>query len=190
MSRNPLQLLRLKRYEDPRGWFAETYNRETFLAHGIDCVFVQDNHSLSRLPFTVRGLHFQLPPRAQAKLVRCVSGSIWDVAVDIRAESPTYGKWTGAELSAENGRQLFLPIGFAHGFVTLEPDTEVVYKCSDTYAPEHDSGILWSDPLLAIDWPIPANADVALSDKDRRQRSFAEFSGPFSYNGCPLKPLD
>ena len=124
----PVRLIRPLRHGDARGWFTETYNRDTFAQLGIACVFVQDNHSLSSAAFTLRGLHFQRPPRAQAKLVRCIRGRIFDVAADIRQGSPTFGQWVGAELSAENGCQLFVPVGFAHGFLTLEPNCEVVYK--------------------------------------------------------------
>src|SRR5277367_5874425 len=129
----PVRLLKMKRNQDERGWFAETYNRKQYLELGIDVAFCQDNHSMSRAPGVLRGLHFQRPPHAQAKLVRCVRGRIWDVAVDIRAGSPTYGRWAGAELTADNGLQLYVPTGFAHGFVTLEPDTEVEYKVSAFY---------------------------------------------------------
>lgn len=188
-ARSPVQLLRSKRHGDARGWFVETYNRNIFEKLGIDCTFVQDNHSLSRPPFTLRGLHFQTPPRAQAKLVRCIRGRIFDVAVDVRRGSPTYGQWVGAELSAENGDQLFIPIGFAHGFVTLEPDCEVTYKCSDTYAPEHDGGIRWDDPAIGIDWPIPAGVTPELSAKDKVQPLLADFDSPFPYDGQPLEPL-
>ncbi|RYF21683.1 MAG: dTDP-4-dehydrorhamnose 3,5-epimerase, partial [Oxalobacteraceae bacterium] len=132
---SPVQLIRPKRFGDARGWFTEVYSVPAFAALGITCTFVQDNHSLSIPAYTLRGLHFQTPPRGQDKLVRCIRGRIFDVAVDVRNGSPTYGQWVGAELSAENGHQLFIPIGFAHGFVTLEPDCEVTYKCSDIYAP-------------------------------------------------------
>ena len=125
-----------RRFSDDRGFFAETYNRKKYMELGIDIEFVQDNHSLSREVGTLRGLHFQAPPRAQAKLVRCGRGAIFDVAVDIRRGSPSFGKWEGYKLTAENGHQLYVPIGYAHGFLTLEPDSEIVYKCSDYYAPE------------------------------------------------------
>lgn len=183
----PVQLLRPKRHQDDRGWFTESYNRETFAQLGIKTVFVQDNHSLSIPAFTLRGLHFQLPPREQDKLVRCIRGRIFDVAVDIRKGSPTYGQWVGAELSAENGNQLFIPAGFAHGFVTLEPDCEVTYKCSDIYAPAHDAGILWNS--ACIDWPIRAGVTPELSAKDKAQPLLAEFDSPFPYDGRPLAPL-
>jgi len=141
---------------------------------------VQDNHSLSRMVGTVRGLHFQSPPHAQDKLVRCGAGVIFDVAVDVRRGSPTYGKWVGVELSAENGRQLFIPKGFLHGFVTRAPNSELLYKCSDVYAPACDGAVRFDDPDLGIDWGIdPATA--ILSDKDARAQSFAAFQSPFTY---------
>ncbi len=155
---------------------------------GIDTVFCQDNHSLSRRSGTLRGLHFQTPSHAQAKLVRCVAGSIWDVAVDLRAGSPTYGQSVGATLSAENGDQLFIPAGFAHGFVTLEPDSEVIYKVDDYYAPDCDSGIAWDDPQLAVPWPLPDGGPV-LSSKDERLPRLIDWDSPFAYDGRPLKPL-
>lgn len=182
-----VQLIRPRRFGDARGWFTESYNRDTFAALGIDCAFVQDNHSLSMPVFTLRGMHFQTPPRGQDKLVRCIRGRIYDVAVDIRKGSPTYGRWVGAELSAENGHQLFIPIGFAHGFVTLEADCEVTYKCSDTYAPEADGGIAWDS--VGIDWPIPTGVTPELSAKDQVQLALAEFYSPFPYDGRPLAPL-
>lgn len=186
---NPVQLIVPKRFGDARGWFSETYTVPKFRQMGIDCTFVQDNHSLSVPAFTVRGLHFQTPPHGQDKLVRCIRGRIFDVAVDVRKGSPTYGRWVGAELSAENGHQLFIPIGFAHGFMTLEPDCEITYKCSDVYAPNNDGGILWNDPALNIEWPMPAGAAAALSDKDKVQPLLAEFDSPFVYDGRPLQSL-
>lgn len=182
-----VRLLPPTRHGDARGWLTETYNRETFLAMGIDCTFIQDNHSLSAHAFTLRGLHFQKPPRGQDKLVRCIRGRIFDVAVDVRAGSPTYGEWVGAELSAENGHQLFIPIGFAHGFLTLEPDCEVTYKCSDSYAPEADGGIAWDS--AGIDWPLPHGITPKLSGKDANQPALVDFVSPFSYHGLPLMPL-
>ena len=184
---SPVQLIRSRRHGDTRGWFTETYNRDSFAAIGIGCTFVQDNHSLSVPAFTLRGLHFQTPPRGQDKLVRCIRGRIFDVAIDIRGGSPTYGRWFGAELSAKNGDQLFVPIGFAHGFVTLESDCEVTYKCSDTYAPDHEGGIRWDS--VGIDWPIPAGMVPQLSGKDAVQPALAEFDSPFAYDGRPLAPL-
>ena len=155
-----------KRFGDSRGFFSETYSRRAFEAAGIACEFVQDNHSLSAEKGVVRGLHFQLPPMAQDKLVRVVAGSVLDVAVDIRRSSPTFGKHASAVLSASNGRQMFVPAGFAHGFVTLEPRTEVVYKVSRYYSPQHDRGIRWDDPALALDWGVEKDRAV-LSEKDR-----------------------
>lgn len=182
-----VKLLHPRRHGDARGWFTETYNRDTFATLGIAATFVQDNHSLSAPAFTLRGLHFQTPPYGQDKLVRCIRGRIFDVAVDLRDGSPTYGQWVGAELSAENGDQLFIPVGFAHGFLTLEPDCEVVYKCSDTYAPQADGGIAWDS--VGIDWPLPAGTTPELSDKDQHQPTLADFDSPFAYDGRPLEPL-
>lgn len=166
-------------FRDARGFFLESYNRETFRANGIDAAFVQDNHSQS-VRGTLRGLHFQLPPFAQVKLVRCVRGTIWDVAVDIRAGSPTFGRWAGAELSAENFRQLYIPAGFAHGFCVLTDEAEVLYKTTAVYSHAHERGIAWDDPDLAIAWPV---ARPLLSDRDRRAASLAEYlaATPFVY---------
>jgi dTDP-4-dehydrorhamnose 3,5-epimerase len=184
-----VQLIEPKRFGDARGWFTEIYSEPEFAKLGIECRFVQDNLSLSVPAFTLRGLHFQTPPRGQAKLVRCVRGSIFDVAVDIRHGSPTYGQWVGAELSAANGRQLFIPIGFAHGFVTLEDNCEVLYKCSDTYAPDFEGGIRWDDPAIGIDWPIPYGVTLELSAKDAAQPLLAKVDSHFAYDGRPLAPL-
>lgn len=167
------------RYEDHRGFFAETFSRNKFMELGIDIDFVQDNHSLSKVSGTLRGLHFQAPPHAQAKLVRCGHGAIYDVAVDIRYGSPTYGKWEGYHLTAENGHQLFVPVGFAHGFMTLEPDSEIVYKCSDYYAPETEGAVVWNDPELGIDWP--SETDPILSDKDAAAPLLADLESPFIF---------
>ena len=163
---------------DGRGFFSEVYSRRSLAGAGIDTDFVQDNHSLSACKGTVRGLHFQTPPRAQDKLVRVVRGSVFDVAVDLRRSSPTYGRHVSVVLSAEAWNQMLVPVGFAHGFVTLEPDTEVLYKVSDYYAPDHDDGLLWNDPALGIRWPIPEK-EVVLSEKDRRLAPFAGFTTPF-----------
>lgn len=153
---------------DQRGYFAETFKADWFRQHIDDVTFVQDNQSLSAQTGTVRGLHYQLAPFGQGKLVRCLSGAIYDVAVDIRAGSATFGQWIGAELSADNGHQLWVPEGFAHGFCTLQPDTIVFYKVTNPYSPAHDRGVAFDDPDVAIDWPVEAQ-DAVLSDKDRRQ---------------------
>ena len=190
MSDNPVQLIEPRRLGDARGWFTEVYSERAFAARGIDCRFVQDNHSLSVPTWTLRGLHFQTPPHAQAKLVRCVRGRIFDVAVDVRDGSPTFGKWVGTELSADNGRQMFVPAGFAHGFLTLEPDCEVSYKVSDVYAPECDGGIRWDDPAIGIDWPLPAGVRPELSPKDAALPLLADWRSPFADDGRPLLPLE
>jgi dTDP-4-dehydrorhamnose 3,5-epimerase len=171
-------LITPKRFADARGFFVETYNAERFRAAGIAEIFVQDNHSLSVEAGTVRGLHFQAPPRQQAKLVRVLKGAAIDVAVDARKGSPTYGHHVRAHLSADNGAQLLVPAGFLHGFATLEPMTEIAYKVSDFYSAEHDGAVFWNDPALKIDWSIdPARA--VLSDKDAKAVSFAAFNSPF-----------
>ncbi|WP_370211574.1 dTDP-4-dehydrorhamnose 3,5-epimerase [Roseovarius sp.] len=175
-------ILTPRRFADARGFFSESWNQRVMEEAGIEITFVQDNHSLSRDVGTVRGLHFQSPPHAQAKLVRCGRGALYDVAVDVRRGSPSYGEWVGVELSADNGRQLLIPAGFLHGFVTREPDTEVIYKCSDFYAPECDGAVRFDDPDLGIDWGIEASAAV-LSDKDRAAQSFAAFDTPFVWEG-------
>ena len=172
-------LLTPRRFGDQRGFVAEIYNRREYLKMGIEADFVQDNNSLSRNVGTLRGLHFQAPPHAQNKLVRCGRGAIFDVVVDIRKGSSGYGQWAGYELSAENGHQLYVPIGFAHGFVTLEPDTEIVYKFSDYYAPETERAIRWDDPDLGVDWPLKGNP--ILSDKDANAPSFKNFKSPFIF---------
>lgn len=154
------------RHADERGFFQETYNRRTLVEFGIDTEFVQDNHSLSERMGTLRGLHFQREPEGQAKLVRVVRGAIFDVAVDIRAGSATFGRWVSAVISQRLGNQIYMPRGFAHGFCTLEPGTEVIYKVDAYYAPLYDSGIIWDDPDLGIDWPDCADAGT-LSAKDR-----------------------
>jgi dTDP-4-dehydrorhamnose 3,5-epimerase len=171
-------LISTRRFGDARGFFTETYSRPDFAALGIAEAWVQDNQSLSVPVGTVRGLHFQSPPRAQAKLVRVLRGRILDVAVDIRRDSSSYGRHVAAELSAENGLMLYIPAGFAHGFVTREPETVVAYKVSDTYAPAHDAGLAWDDPSLGIDWGIAPEAAV-LSDKDRSWPRLAELGPVF-----------
>ena len=168
-----------QRHGDHRGFFAEIYSCRKYSELGIDVEFVQDNHSLSRDVGTLRGLHFQAPPHAQAKLIRCGRGAIYDVAVDIRRGSPTFGRWKGYKLKAENGHQLFVPIGFAHGFVTLEPDSEMIYKCSDYYAPETEGAIRWNDPEIGIEWPT--DADPILSARDAVAPLLADFESPFIF---------
>jgi dTDP-4-dehydrorhamnose 3,5-epimerase len=160
-----VKLIEPKIFEDNRGFFYESYSLRHFEEAGIKCQFVQDSHSLSKDIGIIRGLHFQLPPHAQAKLVRITKGRVWDVAVDLRKKSPTYGQHVSIELSSKTSSMLFLPIGFAHGFITLEANTEILYKMDAYYAPSHDAGIRWDDPDLAINWPINNNSPI-LSDKD------------------------
>lgn len=174
-----VKIIQPKRFGDHRGFFSETYSRSAFAEAGITLDFVQDNHSLSAAVGTLRGLHFQAPPFAQDKLVRVPRGRILDVAVDIRASSPDVGKFVAVELSAENWRQLLVPAGFAHGFVTLEPDTEVIYKVSAPYAPEHDRGLAFDDPAIGIDWGF-APETLILSDKDRRHPRLTELPRYFA----------
>ncbi|MCS6930842.1 MAG: dTDP-4-dehydrorhamnose 3,5-epimerase [Acetobacteraceae bacterium] len=171
-------LVSARRFADSRGFFAETYSRRDFATLGIGEEFVQDNHSLSAEAGVLRGLHFQLPPAAQAKLVRVLRGRIRDVVVDLRHGSPTFGRHLLLELSAEDGMQLYVPVGFAHGFLTLEPGTEVAYKVSAPYAPECDRGLAWDDPALGIAWGIAPEA-VILSEKDRRHPRLAELGRVF-----------
>ena len=170
-------ILTPKRHGDARGFFSEVWNRRTLQDAGIDLPeFVQDNHSMSHPTGTVRGLHYQSPPHAQGKLVRCGRGRLFDVAVDARRGSPTYGRWFGAELSFENGRQLWIPAGFLHGFVTREPDTEIVYKCTAHYDAASDGGVAWDS--LGIDWGVTT---PLLSDKDRAAPAFDGWTSPFDY---------
>lgn len=173
-----VRLLVPRKHGDARGFFSETYNRKSLAALGIDIDFVQDNHSLSAEKGTVRGLHFQTPPFAQDKLVRVTRGSVFDVAVDLRRDSPSYGLHASAVLSAQSWNQILVPVGFAHGFMTLEPDTEVIYKVSNYYAPDHDKGLLWNDPALGIAWPL-AGDEAILSEKDRIQPRLQEIATPF-----------
>ncbi|HWG05265.1 MAG TPA: dTDP-4-dehydrorhamnose 3,5-epimerase [Beijerinckiaceae bacterium] len=172
-------LVEPRKFSDPRGFFMETYSAPAFREFGIDCTFVQDNQSLSTRRGTLRGLHFQTPPHAQAKLVRVLRGSIFDVAVDLRVGSPSYGQWCAATLTASGGEELFVPRGFAHGFCTLEANVEVAYKVDDIYVPDCDSGLVWQDATLAIDWPIAAD-EIIVSDKDGKLPAFTGFSSPFS----------
>lgn len=166
-------------FEDPRGYFFEAYNKAKLAQLGINVDFVQDNQSKSSYG-VVRGLHFQKEPKAQSKLVRVLEGSIFDVAVDCRKGSPTFGKWFGLELSAENKKQLFIPKGFAHGFSVLSETSVVFYKCDELYAPEFDSGVLYNDPFLNIDWKIPTDK-IILSAKDVAQPLFSESPMNFEY---------
>jgi dTDP-4-dehydrorhamnose 3,5-epimerase len=164
-------LIRPKVFRDERGYFLESFSKKRFIEHGIDSNFSQDNHSRSLQAGVLRGLHFQKPPSAQAKLVRVVRGGIFDVIVDLRKGSSTFGQWEGFELSGENFLILYVPQGFAHGFCVLEPETDVLYKTDDYYAPESESGIIWNDPDLAISWPV---AQPLLSKKDSLLPCFAE----------------
>lgn len=175
-----VKLIETPRFGDSRGFFSETYNRRAFAEAGIDAVFVQDNYSLSVARGTLRGLHFQAHPFAQAKLVRVARGRIVDVAVDIRHGSPTFGKHVSVILSGEEGRQILIPVGFAHGLATLEADTEVVYKVSNFYSAEHDKGVSWNDPALGIDWQL-GDVEVVLSDKDRRHPRLADLPRYFEF---------
>jgi len=173
-------ILTPKRHVDPRGFFCESWNARRLAEAGIGIDFVQDNHSMSLQAGTVRGLHYQAPPHAQAKLVRCGRGALFDVAVDIRRGSPTYGRWIGADLSFENGRQLFIPAGFLHGFVTRVPETEIIYKCSDYYEAACDGTVRFDDPDIGIDWGL-GDAPALLSEKDRAATLLADFDTPFRY---------
>lgn len=173
-----VKILRPKRFGDARGYFSETFNKQALAEAGIDFDAVQDNESLSAAPGTIRGLHFQKPDAAQAKLVRVLSGSIFDVAVDLRRGSPTYGRHVGVTLTADDWQQLLVPKGFAHGFCTLAPDTRVFYKVDAYYSQTLDAGLLWNDPDLAIDWPV-SPGEVTLSEKDGRLPLFAGFESPF-----------
>lgn len=174
-------LLTPPRFGDHRGFFSESWNKKRLEDAGLEMPeFVQDNHSLSAQVGTVRGLHFQSPPHAQGKLVRCGKGRLFDVAVDIRKGSPTYGNWVGEELSFENGRQLWVPAGFLHGFMTLEPDTEIVYKCTDYYSPECDGAVRWD--TCGIEWPLDG-IEAVLSEKDEKATALADFDSPFTFEG-------
>jgi dTDP-4-dehydrorhamnose 3,5-epimerase len=170
-----------RRFGDARGWLSETWNAVRMAEAGLDLQFVQDNHSFSALKGTLRGLHYQRPPRAQDKLVRCTRGAIFDVAVDIRRGSPTYGRWVGDELTSVNGRQVLIPRGFLHGFVTLTEDCEVQYKCTDFYAPDCEGSIRWDDPTIGIDWRL-GGATPLLSVKDSVAPFLADFESPFTWD--------
>lgn len=170
------------RFGDDRGWFSETWNGPRMAALGVNIAFVQDNHSMSAAVGTLRGLHYQSPPHAQDKLVRCTKGAIFDVAVDFRWGSPHFGKWVGVELTPENRHQLLVPKGFLHGFVTKLPDTEVQYKCSDVYAPDCDGAVRWDDPTIGIDWGL--TAAPVLSGKDAIAPLFADVISPFEWSAA------
>jgi dTDP-4-dehydrorhamnose 3,5-epimerase len=174
-----------RRFEDDRGWFVETWQSGRFEAVGIAASWCQDNHSLSRPAYTMRGLHFQHEPMAQAKLVRCLRGRVFDVAVDIRAASPTYRQWVAVVLTADKGNQLFIPAGFAHGFLTLEDNCEIAYKVDNYYSPDCDGGIAWDDPDIAIDWPLNGHLPL-LSAKDQTLPRLADAVINFGYDGVPL----
>jgi len=180
-----LKVLTPQRFGDARGFFSESWNRQRMAALGLDLEFVQDNHSLSAATGTLRGLHFQAPPHAQDKLVRCGRGVLFDVAVDIRRGSATFGAWFGIELSAENGKQLLVPKGFLHGFITRAPETEVVYKCTDYYAPDCDGAVAWDS--CGIDWGFDQGfeSNPILSDKDAAAPALADFDSPFTWQGEP-----
>ena len=177
-----------RRFADDRGWFSETYSARTLAQHGITQTFCQDNQSLSRATGTLRGLHFQRPPFAQAKLVRCVAGRIFDVAVDIRRQSPTFGQWAGTVLSADEGNQLYVPVGYAHAFLTLEPDCLVAYKVDAFYSAEAEGGVNWNDPDICIDWPSEV-AEPLLSSKDALLPQLAQLDADFGYDGEPMAAL-
>ena len=170
-----------KKFGDHRGFFSETYSSETFAAKGLHLTFCQDNHSMSQQAGTIRGLHFQINPFAQSKLLRVVRGSIYDVAIDIRQGSPTYGEWVGYTISADLWNQILIPAGFAHGFCTLESQTEVQYKVTAPYSPDHERGIAWDDQDLAIDWPLNGKTET-LSEKDTKYPSFSELPKYFEYS--------
>lgn len=178
-----VKILTPNRFGDHRGFFSESWNKARMEVAGLSYDFVQDNHSLSHEVGTIRGLHFQSPPHAQAKLVRCGRGRLFDVAVDIRKGSPTFGHWIGAELSFDNGKQLLIPEGFLHGFITREPDTEIIYKCSDYYAPDCDGAVRFDDPELCIDWGL--EGEPLLSEKDAAAPLMKDFVSPFVWEERP-----
>ena len=178
-----VKLITPRRFGDARGWFSETWTKPKMEAAGLHFDFMQDNHSYSAQTHTLRGLHYQAPPFAQAKLVRVARGAVLDVAVDIRVGSPTYLKWVSAELSAENGAQLLVPRGFLHGFLTLQPDTEVLYKVDNPYSGEADGSVRFDDPTLGVDWGVDP-AKTTLSDKVAAAPAFADFNHPFTYEAA------
>lgn len=178
-----VRLIEPRRHGDFRGWHMESFSPSLMKATGFDQSFVQDNHSYSRLPGTVRGIHFQRPPHEQVKLVRCLRGSILDFAIDLRRGSPTFGRHVSNELSADNGRQLFIPSGFGHLFITLEADVEVAYKVSSVYVPDAEGGIAWDDPAIGIVWPL-ANHPPITSPRDAELPTLTEFDSPFLFKGA------
>lgn len=180
-----VKLFTPRRFTDDRGWFSETWNKKAAAASDINDDFCQDNHSMSLQSGTIRGLHYQKPPMAQAKLVRCIKGAIFDVAVDVRRDSPTYLQWTSAILTAVEGNQLYIPIGYAHGFQTLEANCEVAYKVNNYYAPEADGGIIWNDPDINIAWPL-MHGNIILSNKDAILPLAKNADLNFGYDGVPL----
>ena len=176
-----IKIVKPTKFSDGRGYFSETYSQSAFSEAGVSMAFVQDNQSFSVEKGTVRGLHFQSAPCAQDKLVRVVQGAIFDVAVDIRTGSPTFGEYVSAVVSSANWNQVFVPVGFAHGFMTLEPNTEVIYKVSNYYSPDHEKGLLWNDPALGIEWPF-GERDVTLSPKDKIFPHLADLPPVFHYD--------
>jgi dTDP-4-dehydrorhamnose 3,5-epimerase len=184
-SAGPVKLIVPRKFTDQRGTFVETYNERDFAAIGIAERFVQDNLVHSPRPHTVRGLHFQIPPNAQAKLLRCTRGAVFDVAVDVRRGSPTYGHWVAARLDEKNGVQLYVAQGFAHGYCTIESDSEMIYKVSALYAPADERGIAWDDPGLKIGWPT-TSSEALVSARDLQLPRLAEYDSPFAYDGEPL----
>lgn len=175
-----LLILSTRWFEDERGAFSEVFNLDRWDKAGLATRFTQDAQSLSRPRGTLRGMHFQAPPMAQTKIVRVVRGAIWDVAVDLRVGSPTFGEWVGVELSHENRRQLYIPIGFAHGYVSLTPDAEMIYKLGNPYSPEHERGVAWDDPALGIQWPLDGTEPV-MAERDRRWPRLSELPDYFHY---------
>ena len=179
-----LLILEPRVFQDERGFFLESYNKDVFKQNKITCDFIQDNHAYSKDVGVLRGLHFQIPPMAQAKLVWVTRGAVMDVVVDLRKGSPTYGKWQHAILSSSNFKRMFIPKGFAHGYVTLMPDTEFQYKVDAPYSPEHDAGIAWDDPDVGVDWGKALDGQTPiLSEKDRRLPTLANFDSPFNFEG-------
>jgi dTDP-4-dehydrorhamnose 3,5-epimerase len=180
-------LLTMRRFQDARGWFSESFHQQRLVELGLTTPFVQDNLSYSRRSGTLRGFHFQSPPAAQSKLVYVMRGKILDVAVDVRRGSPTYGRYVATELTSDSDRYLYIPVGFAHAFVTLCDDVVVMYKVSNYYSPELEGGVRWNDPELAFPWPY-SSAEMTISDKDSRLPLLREFDSPFPYDENPLNP--